>query len=242
MTQENRSTTGAQAKSAARKPRFHRHYPIKGYPLYWILFAYLILGWFFPVVGWVAIICMFGPVLTSIWRGRWWCGHVCPRGNMYDRLLSKYSPHRPIPKFLRSFGFRLFMVFFIFTMFGVQMYFAWGDWGAMGRVFWNIIVMTTIVGITFSFIYAPRTWCSFCPMGSISSWVAPKHEPLPKGFKRVHVSSSCQMKCKSCSRVCPMQITPYESRGKEIGYLHPDCIKCGRCVLACPTKIMDLKK
>ena len=33
---------------------------------------------------------------------------------MYDRLLSKYSPHKPIPVFVRSFGFRLFMVFFIF--------------------------------------------------------------------------------------------------------------------------------
>ncbi|MBR5743061.1 MAG: 4Fe-4S binding protein, partial [Clostridia bacterium] len=31
---------------------------------------------------------MIGPVLTSIWRGRFWCGHVCPRGSMYDRLLS----------------------------------------------------------------------------------------------------------------------------------------------------------
>ena len=220
--------------------RFYRHFETKGMPLYWILFAYLILGWFFPVVGWVAIICMFGPILTSIWRGRWWCGHVCPRGNMYDRLISKYSPHRPIPRFVRSFGFRLFMVLFIFTVFGVQMYYAWGDWGAMGRVFWNIIVMTTIVGVILSFIYAPRTWCSFCPMGTISSWVAPKKQPLPNPFTCVKVASSCQMKCKSCARVCPMQLMPYESRGSEVGYLHPDCLKCGKCTLACPTKIMTL--
>src|SRR3712207_9431758 len=67
------------------------------------------------------------------------------------------------PKFLRSFGFRLFMVMFIFMMFGVQMYFAWGDLSAMGKVFWNIIFATTVVGVALSFIYAPRTWCSFCP-------------------------------------------------------------------------------
>ena len=24
------------------------------------------------------------------------------------------------------------------------------------------------------------------------------------------------------------------------GYLHPDCLKCGKCVLACPTKITTL--
>lgn len=224
------------------KKRFHRHFKSGGIHFYWILFAYLILGWFFPIIGWVAIICMLGPVLTSIWRGRWWCGHVCPRGNMYDRLLSKYSPHRPIPKFVRTFGFRLFMVFLIFAMFGVQMYFAWGDWASMGFVFWKIILITTVVGVVLSFIYAPRTWCSFCPMGTISSWVAPKHMPFPKGFKRVLVASDCEMKCKNCARFCPMQLTPYDAKGDSSGYLHPDCLKCGRCINVCPTKIVKMKK
>jgi polyferredoxin len=166
---------------------------------------------------------------------------------MYDRLLSKYSPHREIPRFVRTFGFRLFMVFFIFTMFGIQLSQArWSEgglamWSDIGRVFWTIIVLTTIVGVTLNFIYAPRTWCSFCPMGTISSWVAPKKAPLPKAFTSIHVSSACQMKCKQCARVCPMQLTPYDSRGEEVGYLHPDCLKCGKCTLACPTKIMTLK-
>jgi NAD-dependent dihydropyrimidine dehydrogenase PreA subunit len=172
---------------------------------------------------------------------------------------------------VRTFGFRLFMVFFIFSMFGIQLTFTvpWSEgglamWGGIGRVFWTIIVVTTIVGVTLSFIYAPRTWCSFCPMGTISRWVAPKKAPLPKAFTNIHVSSACQMnarssesrqarldgrvasgeggaKCKNCARVCPMQLTPYDSRGQEIGYLDPDCLKCGKCTLACPTKIMTLK-
>ena len=145
--------------------RFHRHYETAGLPLYWIIIAYIILAWFFPVIGLIAIICMIGPVLTSIWKGRWWCGHVCPRGNLYDRLLSRYSPHRPIPRFVRTFGFRLCMVFFIFGMFGFQLTYTvpWSEgglamWSGIGRVFWTIIVMTTIVGVTLNFIYAPRTW------------------------------------------------------------------------------------
>lgn len=221
--------------SMAKKP-FHRHLETKGTPLYWIFFAYLVLGWFFPVVGWAAIICMLGPVLTSIWKGRFWCGNVCPRGNLFDRLISKYSPHRPIPQFVRTKGFRIFMVCFIFTMFGTQFYFAWGDWGAMGRVFYRIIVLTTIVGLVLAFVYAPRTWCSFCPMGTISNWVAPKQAPLPAPYKSVIISNRCEMKCKSCARVCPMQLTPYESHGEAAGYLHPDCLKCKRCTLVCPTK------
>lgn len=220
--------------------RFHRHLETKGFPLYWILIAYLILGYFYPVIGFAALICMIAPVAVSVRKGRWWCGNACPRGSIYDRVLSKYSPHRPIPAFVRTFGFRLFMVMFIFTMFGLQMYYAWGDWNAMGKVFWNIILMTTIVGVVLSFIYAPRTWCSFCPMGTLSAWVAPREGKLPANYRSIHVSSKCQMKCKSCARVCPMQLTPYDSRGQENGYLHPDCIKCNKCAVACPIKIMAM--
>lgn len=176
--------------------RFHRYFPTKGYALYWIILAYLVAGYFYPIIGLLALICMIAPVAFAVRRGRWWCGNACPRGSLYDRLLAKYSPHRPIPKFVRTFGFRLFMVMFIFTMFGVQMYFAWGDWNAMGRVFWTIILVTTIVGVTLSFIFAPRTWCSFCPMGTLSSWVSPKNAPLPDGFVNIHVSESCTTKCK----------------------------------------------
>lgn len=204
------------------KKQFHRHQSVPGMALYWILIAYLAIGYFFPVIGLLALICMIAPVAFAVRRGRWWCGNACPRGNFYDRVLSKYSPHRPIPAFVRTFGFRLFMVCFIFAMFGIQMYFAWGDWNAMGRVFWTIILVTTVVGVTLSFIYAPRTWCSFCPMGTLSSWVTPREGKLPEKYRRIFVSSTCQMKCKSCARVCPMQLTPYDSRGNATGYLHSD--------------------
>lgn len=234
-----------EEKKKKTKP-FHRHFEVLGKPVYGILIVYLALGWFFPVIGIVAIICMIGPVLTSIWRGRYWCGHFCPRGNMFDRLLSKYSPHKPIPAFVRTSGFRLFMVLFIFTMFGIQLSQArWSEgglalWSDIGRVFWTIILVTTVVGVVLAFIYAPRTWCSFCPMGTISRWVAPKKASASKGFTTVHVSSACQMKCKQCARVCPMQLTPYDARGETEGYLHPDCIKCGKCTQACPIHIMKI--
>ena len=67
--------------------QFHRYFKTPGQPLYWIIIAYIILAWFFPVVGLLALICMIGPVVTSIYKGRWWCGNVCPRGNMYETQL-----------------------------------------------------------------------------------------------------------------------------------------------------------
>jgi polyferredoxin len=116
------------------------------------------------------------------------------------------------------------------------------DWVAQfGFGFYSLMLTSTLIGLIVMVLYKERTWCSFCPMGTISSWVAPKKAPLPKAFTSIHVSSACQMKCKQCARVCPMQLTPYDSRGEEAGYLHPDCLKCGKCTLACPTKIMTLK-
>ncbi len=219
------------------KKQFFRSIPSDGFPLYWILLIYLVVGYFYPVIGFLALICMIAPVSFALRRGRWWCGNACPRGSFYDRILSRYSPHRPIPAFVRSRGFRIFMVMFIFTMFGIQMYRAWSDWDAMGKVFWTIILITTIVGIILSFIYAPRTWCSFCPMGTLSSWVTPRSGNLPAGYRRIFVSEKCTTRCKLCSAVCPMQLTPHESRNQEEGFLHPDCLKCSRCTIGCPLKV-----
>lgn len=220
---------------------FFRSLPQKGFPLYWILLIYLAVGYFYPVIGFLAVICMIAPVAFAVRKGRWWCGNACPRGNFYDRLLAKYSPHKPIPAFVRTKGFRIFMVMFIFAMFGIQMYRAWGDAAEMGRVFWTIILITTIVGVTLSFIYAPRTWCSFCPMGTLSSWVTPKSGSLPYGYRRITVGEKCTTKCRLCSAVCPMQLKPYESRNNSEGLLHPDCLKCGRCISGCPLKVPEMK-
>ncbi len=221
--------------------QFFRPLPQKGFPLYWILLGYLVVGYFYPVIGFLAVICMIAPVAFAVRKGRWWCGNACPRGNLYDKFLTKYSPHRPIPAFVRLKGFRIFMVMFIFAMFGIQMFRAWGDWDAMGKVFWTIILITTIVGVTLSFIYAPRTWCSFCPMGTISSWVTPRSGKLPVNYRRIVVEEKCTTKCKICSSVCPMQLKPYESRNVSEGFLHPDCLKCGNCAAGCPLKVPAMK-
>lgn len=231
-------------KSGRMRPKgFYRHYPTTGRPLYWLLLGYIVAGWFWPVVGWALLFYIIGTVATAYCRGRWWCGHVCPRGNMYlASLLAKYSPHRQIPPFVRTFGFRLLVVIVVFTSFGIGIYNTWGDIPAMGGVFWRMILITTLIGIVLSFIYAPMTWCSFCPMGTLAAWVAPRQEPLPKGFVCVHVDGRCERKCQTCARVCPMQLTPYESRGKTEGYLHLDCFKCGKCADACPHKIIEINE
>lgn len=121
--------------------QFFRSSPRKGFPIYWILLVYLIAGYFWPAIGFVALICMIAPVAFAVRKGRWWCGNACPRGNLYDKMLTKYSPHRPIPAFVRTRGFRIFMVLFIFTMFGIQICTVHGatgmKWGVYsGQSYW----------------------------------------------------------------------------------------------------------
>lgn len=201
--------------------------------LFWILLVFLAVGIVYPAVGVIALICMLAPVVVSFYKGRFWCGNFCPRGSFYDNVLAKFSPQKPIPPIFKSTGLRVFMVLFIMAVFSVQMYSAWGDLSAMGAVFIRIILITTLVGIGLGLLYHQRTWCSFCPMGTMASWVSSMKKPMP-----LMVADSC-VNCKLCTKVCPMQLAPYTAKGSAEGFTHSDCLKCGRCVDKCPKKALS---
>ena len=38
-----------------KKRNFHRHLTTSGLNLYWIIIAYIIIGWFYPVIGLIAL-------------------------------------------------------------------------------------------------------------------------------------------------------------------------------------------
>lgn len=204
--------------------------------LYLVMLCFLIAGIFYPVIGLLAIICMLAPVILSFFKGRYWCGNFCPRGSFYDHVLARFSPQKSIPAFLRSTGFRIFVLILIMSAFSLQMYFAWGDVAAMGTVFLRVILLTTLLGIVLGFFYHQRTWCAFCPMGSLASWIAKVRKPLP-----LMVSDDC-VGCKLCTKTCPMQLVPYEAKGVSCGFEHEDCLKCGSCVQSCPKHALSFNK
>lgn len=196
--------------------------------LFWILLVFLAIGLVYPAVGVIALTCMIAPVAVAPLKGRYWCGNYCPRGSLYDHVLSRLSPKKKIPSFFSHNVFRGFMVLFIMTVFTVQMYYAWGDWAAMGKVFVQIILLTTLVGIALGLIYHQRAWCCFCPMGTLASWISQRKKKAP-----LTVENSC-ISCKLCTKVCPMQLSPYTAKGSNEGFIHSDCLKCDRCVERCP--------
>lgn len=201
--------------------------------LFWILLLFLIVGIIYPVIGIAALICMLAPVMAAPFKGRYWCGNFCPRGSFYDNVIAKISPKKPIPAVFRSTGFRILMVIFLMSVFGVQMYYAWGDLSAMGAVFVRIILITTIVGVVLGIMYHQRTWCSFCPMGTLASWLSATRKPKP-----LRVENTC-VSCKLCTAACPLQLSPYDAKANMEGFTHGDCLKCSRCIDKCPKKALS---
>lgn len=202
---------------------------------YVLLLAFIIVSLFDFRIGMVATLCMAAPIIVSIFRGRFWCGNLCPRGNFYDNIVSKFSNKRPVPKFLKSVYFRMFVVLFMFTMFTLGIKKNWGNPAGIGVVFYRIIVITTLVGVVLSLFYNNRTWCHFCPMGSIASFIS----YFRKDKKVLEVSNTC-VSCKICEKKCPMGISPHDYKGDVLS--HPDCIQCAKCVIACPKKSIGYDK
>ncbi|MFZ2411655.1 MAG: 4Fe-4S binding protein [Candidatus Methanoperedens sp.] len=146
----------------------------KQYLTWWILPLVVIGGWFYPILGYLLPICMMAAMGIALFKGRYWCDWMCPRGASWDLLLSKISLKKEVPAFFRSTPFR---ILWIMILMGVL---AWKLPAAMaslnpinqvGLVFTMILTVTTVVGIVLGIPIQHRIWCAFCPVGTMSNWI-----------------------------------------------------------------------
>jgi len=216
-------STEPKAARAVNQLAFERRRRLKR--ILWLaLPASLIAGFVYPPLGFVVLICMGASIGLAFKHGRAWCD-FCPRGTFFDVVMKPISPRRPLPRFLRSTGFRVFALAFVMGMMAFQLSRVWGNVPAMGFVFVRLLLGTTLLGIVLALFINARTWCTFCPMGSMASWIGKRKRPL-------QVHSSCAS-CGACDKTCPMDLSP--SSHKEPGQMeHGDCLKCSACVAKCP--------
>jgi ferredoxin-type protein NapH len=202
---------------------------LQGYT--WIGLPVVIVGgWFFPKLGFFLLLCMAGANAIALYKGRAWCDWMCPRGSFYDLFLKRISARREIPAFFRKMGFRLAVLFVLIGALGWQVAVAWGDLDRVGLAMVRVLTITTAAGLLLGTVYHQRIWCHICPMGTLSNYLSEGKQPLTVG-------AAC-VDCRVCSRVCPMQLKPYEY--KEQGIMGDnDCIKCTTCVAACPKKALS---
>ncbi|MFC1523210.1 4Fe-4S binding protein [Thermodesulfobacteriota bacterium] len=199
--------------------------------LLWIVVITIGLGWKYPLLGYSVPVVMITGMVVSIFRGRYVCGNLCPRGSFLDRIISQFSPMKEIPGFFRGMVFRwvvfsLLMGFMLYR--GLQSPTDIANWG---HVFWTMCVVTTLLAIFLATFINARSWCAFCPIGTVQNVFGGSKELL-------QINGDACKDCKLCEKSCTfdLPITQYKDQGVV---LERDCIKCSECVASCPTKALS---
>lgn len=185
---------------------------------------------FYHKLGYLALICMFAPLVVAPFAGRRWCGNFCPRGNFIDKIITKFSRNKDMPQFMLKPQFRWTIFTFLMSFFTFQVVNAWGDWSQVGLVIASVVFITTLITVLVGIIWRPRTWCtSFCPMGTLAN-------TLSTGKGNIAFDSGC-VSCRLCTKACPMQLdtAAFKAQGEVTD---PRCIRCGECINACPKDIL----
>ncbi len=181
-------------------------------------------GLWYPALGYFMLLVFAAIFLISPFRGRWFCGNLCPRGSLVDFWISKISKKEKIPAVFRSFWLRIPVFFLLMGFMGYRVMSVIGSLNTfekIGMILVTMCIVTTVIAVIFGTFLSPRAWCSFCPMGTAQNLLGGKKYPL-------QVKKENCISCKKCEKVCPMQLDVCNSEAMS------DCIKCGRCVEACP--------
>lgn len=204
----------------------------------WVLLvAFCFIGLIYPIIGALALICMLAPAVVAFFKGRMWCGNFCPRGSFNDIILAKFSAKGKMPTFLSRTWFRVAFLIGLMTAFAVQLVLAWGNPSAVGRVFVRMILITTLLTIILGLIYKPRTWCTFCPMGTLAYFVSKLQSSKLRG-NQIRFNREACINCNLCSKNCPINIDVLGFKA-EGSVADPNCLKCGVCVAKCPKKALS---
>lgn len=187
-----------------------------------------IAGLWFPILGYFLLLVFATLMLTSIVRGRWFCGNLCPRGSFNDFWISRISRNKKIPKVFRSFWLRIPILVLMMSFMVTRLMATQGLVDRIGMVFVMMCLITTSIAIIVGVFYSPRAWCTFCPMGTMQNMIGGQKHKLSLDASRC-------IECNKCEKQCPMQLEVHKGGHKS------DCIRCGRCISACPTKALSFK-
>lgn len=95
---------------------------------------------------------------------------------------------------------------------------------AGGLFFWKLGVL---LGILLLSIKVYRPFCQYlCPLGAVYGWFN------RFSLVQIHWEEAACISCKACERACPAALSLREISGS------PECVRCGKCVDACPQKCL----
>ena len=184
-------------------------------------------GIYYPKLGYFVPLVFLTLLIISPFRGRWFCGNLCPRRSFNDFWIGKISRNKKIPSSFRSIWLRISVFIFLMGFMILRIANTEGAVDKVGMVFVTMCILTTSISIIFGAFISPRAWCTFCPMGTVQRY-------LGRGKYQLKFDEEKCIYCGLCKKVCPMQLDVNEMADQ------PDCIKCGRCVEACPHDALSL--
>ena len=139
----------------------------KWYDYLWIFsLTYLVLGFVNILFAWLGMICFIVPLVISIgWGNKTYCNKFCGRGQLFSILGGHFglSRKKDMPKWMKSKYFRYGFLIFFFTMFFIML---WNTYLVFG--FYSIMLTSTILGFVTMILFKPRSWCVYCPMGTMT--------------------------------------------------------------------------
>jgi len=195
----------------------------------------LISAWYWPILGYFIPLCMVLGLGIALFKGRKWCDWYCPRGSFLDTL-SLAIKSGNIPSLFKGLPMRIGMLSFLMLMMTTQIIRHWPDPYKIGLFFVILLTVTTIAGLILALFFHARTWCTVCPIGSMSNWIGATKYPL-------YIDSQNCTDCQQCHQVCPVKITPHSFKDQSVEIVKDgDCLKCGLCVDACREKALSFRK
>jgi ferredoxin-type protein NapH len=188
-------------------------------------------GFFFPYLGFVALAMMILMLVMAIFRSRLYCGWICAMGAFHERILARVSLKKEMPALFKKNWFRWLFFAGLMSLMIFRLASSGGDPARVGAVFVMMWTVATTLAVGFGLYFKPRSWCNFCPMGTMQGYLTPNTYLL-------QVSSECK-ECGFCRKVCPVQTYPGEH--KEQGFVpSQECMRCGNCIVNCPKKALSL--
>lgn len=223
--------------------------PIRKWAWLFILLV-AFLGLWFPKLGLLMVPIMLTLPIMGFYKGKYWCGNICPHGSLFDGLILPLSKNKKIPSWAKSkvtltLAFTWFM--YIFTARVIKSFELWGTISfldKLGFVFVMNYLVVTIVGSTLAIFISTRTWCRFCPMGTFQllTYKLGKQLGLNNSTDQkltMDENGKC-LNCAKCEKVCPIQLAPYKEISNNNQLENEACIRCNTCVVHCPTRILSL--
>jgi len=217
----------------------------------WLLVPVIALGGlFWPQLGLLLFPIMLTLMGIGLFRGKYWCGNICPHGSLFDRIIAPFSRGRKIPGLFHSPFWRWGFFIFFMGMFILRLNNVFQHWGAFD--FWERLgfimvlnyLMPTLLGMGLGLAVKPRAWCKFCPMGTAGELSYRLGQRL--GLTRFrdliltgNSPDSCAQ-CGLCDQVCPVELQPQTAIETKT-LQDPACLKCGLCTGKCPRGLLSLQ-